>query len=64
MENSWDQCVRLEKWQAALVHIGLRISKSKFEYMHSNFSENTSGGDDQITIGGQLIPHTNRFKYS
>ncbi|XP_076921109.1 uncharacterized protein LOC143582426 [Bidens hawaiensis] len=53
---------RLEEWRAALEDKELRISRSKTEYLHCDFSGPGDDGDSQITIGGQVVPQDTKFK--
>ncbi|KAK9069565.1 hypothetical protein SSX86_011469 [Deinandra increscens subsp. villosa] len=55
--------VRLEEWHAALEQKGLRISWSKTEYLHCNFSGTNTEGDINLTIDRVLVPQTTKFKY-
>ncbi|XP_021971699.1 uncharacterized protein LOC110866860 [Helianthus annuus] len=59
------QCLneRLEEWRAALEGKGLRISSSKTEYLYCDFSEAGDIDDTQITIDGQMVLQTTKFKY-
>ncbi|KAD3069016.1 hypothetical protein E3N88_36896 [Mikania micrantha] len=57
---------RLEEWRTSLEQRGLRISRTKTEYLHCKFTEaneEDEDEDDQLTIGGQEVPGTTRFKY-
>ncbi|XP_076912830.1 uncharacterized protein LOC143571230 [Bidens hawaiensis] len=56
---------RLEEWRAALEDKGVRISRSKTEYLHCDFSGTGAGDvrDSQITIGGEVVPQATNFKY-
>ncbi|KAD4179745.1 hypothetical protein E3N88_28336 [Mikania micrantha] len=53
---------RLEEWRLALERKGLRISRSKTEYLYYNFSGSISE-ENQVTIGDQEVPKTTKFKY-
>ncbi|XP_035841366.1 uncharacterized protein LOC110919430 [Helianthus annuus] len=55
--------VRLEEWRAALEDRGLRISRSKTEYLYCDFSGVDNDEDIQITIDGQVVPQVTKFKY-
>ncbi|XP_022024491.1 uncharacterized protein LOC110924806 [Helianthus annuus] len=55
--------VRLEEWRAALKGRGLRISRSKTEYLYCDFSGVDNDEDIQITIDGQVVPQVTKFKY-
>ncbi|XP_076893097.1 threonine synthase, chloroplastic-like [Bidens hawaiensis] len=49
---------RLEEWRAALEDKGLRISRSKMEYLYCDFSDTGGDEDTHITIEGQIVPQT------
>ncbi|XP_021992157.1 uncharacterized protein LOC110888973 [Helianthus annuus] len=59
------QCLnaRVEEWRVALEGKGLRISRSKTEYLHCDFSGVADDDDTQITIEDQLVPQATKFKY-
>ncbi|KAK9070519.1 hypothetical protein SSX86_010921 [Deinandra increscens subsp. villosa] len=54
---------RLEEWRVALESKGLRISRSKTEYLHCDFSGATNIEDVRIMIEGQAVPLVTKFKY-
>jgi hypothetical protein len=54
---------RLEEWREALEGMGLRISRSKTEYLYCDFSGVNDDEDTHITIQGQVVPQVTRFKY-
>lgn len=63
-ENRWINVdERLENPRATLELKGFRISQSKTEHMHCNFSKTASEEDDHITMEGHFIPYTTKFKY-
>ena len=47
---------RLEEWREALEGKGLRISRSKTEYLYCDFSGVSDDEDTHITIQGQVVP--------
>ncbi|KAL1446119.1 hypothetical protein WDU94_000032 [Cyamophila willieti] len=55
----------LEKWKDVLEGNGLRISRSKTEYLYLPFSNDPDDPDleTQITLDGQPLPKCNNFKY-
>ncbi|KAJ7979012.1 Retrovirus-related Pol polyprotein LINE-1 [Quillaja saponaria] len=53
---------KLEMWRNALESKGLRLSRTKTEYMECNFSK-TRGGPNDIILDGQTIPTKDVFKY-
>jgi len=54
---------RLEEWRGALESKGLRISRSKTEYLHCDFSGVNNDEDAQVSLEGQAVPQTMKFKY-
>ena len=54
---------RLEEWRVALEDKGLRISRSKTEYLYCDFSGAGVDEDTTITIDGQVVPEVSKFKY-
>ena len=55
--------MKLEEWRTSLESKGLRISRSKTEYLHCDFSGVGGDEDVQITIDDQVVPQTTKFKY-
>ncbi|XP_076889589.1 uncharacterized protein LOC143540366 [Bidens hawaiensis] len=62
-ESKQDLNRRLEEWRVALERKGLRISRSKTEYLYYDFSGVNGNEEIQITIEGQAILQTTKFKY-
>ncbi|XP_022007798.1 uncharacterized protein LOC110907073 [Helianthus annuus] len=54
---------KLEEWRAALEGKGLKISRSKIEYLYCDFSGAGDGEDSRINIEGQVVLHETKFKY-
>ncbi|XP_076932153.1 uncharacterized protein LOC143597557 [Bidens hawaiensis] len=54
---------RLEEWRVALEDKGLRISRSKTEYLCCDFSGVGDSEDTQITIEDQVVLQITKFKY-
>ncbi|XP_076927188.1 uncharacterized protein LOC143590650 [Bidens hawaiensis] len=54
---------RLEEWRVALERKGLSISRSKTEYLHCDLSGANGNEEIKITIKGQVVPQTTKFKY-
>ncbi|KAI3801889.1 hypothetical protein L1987_30006 [Smallanthus sonchifolius] len=54
---------RLKEWRTVLEHKGLKISRSKTEYLHCNFSGANVDEETQISIEGGVVPKTLKFKY-
>ncbi|XP_076942473.1 uncharacterized protein LOC143612352 [Bidens hawaiensis] len=62
-ERKLDLNMRLEEWQTTLGRKGLRISRSKTEYLHCDFGGVNDIKDIQITIEGKVVPQVTKFKY-
>ncbi|XP_076883440.1 uncharacterized protein LOC143532207 [Bidens hawaiensis] len=58
-----DLNMRLEEWRAALESKSLKISRSKTEYLYYDFGGVNKDDDAQITIEGQEVPQSTKFKY-
>ena len=54
---------KLEEWREALKGKGLRISRTKTKYLRSNFSGIESIREPEVTIGGEVVACTSKFKY-
>ena len=55
--------VKLEQWRSSLEGYGLRLSRSKTEYLWANFSEGIHEEDVVICIAEARLQQTNTFKY-
>ncbi|KAL6578801.1 hypothetical protein OROMI_009017 [Orobanche minor] len=55
--------VKLELWRSKLESQGMRVSRSKTEYLWCNFSGETNEEGVEVMISDQLVPHTDKFKY-
>ncbi|XP_060810060.1 uncharacterized protein LOC132904162 [Amyelois transitella] len=54
----------LEQWRSALESSGLRISRTKTEYMVCNFSlDKSSTTHTELKLDGEILPRVNKFKY-
>uniref|UniRef100_A0A1B0CQP9 Putative rna-directed dna polymerase from mobile element jockey-like diaphorina citri n=1 Tax=Lutzomyia longipalpis TaxID=7200 RepID=A0A1B0CQP9_LUTLO len=53
---------RLNQWLDELESGGLRISRTKTEYMYVNLAENTDDGGS-LVLGDQVLPRVDKFKY-
>nr|XP_017245487.1 PREDICTED: uncharacterized protein LOC108217154 [Daucus carota subsp. sativus] len=53
---------KLEQWRIALEGYGLRLSRSKTEYLWANFSEEIHEADVAVCIAEARVPQTNTFK--
>ncbi|KAM2015416.1 hypothetical protein COP2_047002 [Malus domestica] len=54
---------KLNLWTEVLESKGLRLSRSKTEYMECKFSANGSQNELGVRIGDQEIPKSDRFRY-
>ena len=52
---------KLEEWRKALEGNGLRISRTKIEFVRCNFSRAESIGEPEVTIGGEVFACTAKF---
>ena len=55
--------VKLERWRTSVEGSGLRLSRSKTEYLFANFSELIHEEDVAVCIAEARVPKTNTFKY-
>ncbi|KAI3774528.1 hypothetical protein L1987_49086 [Smallanthus sonchifolius] len=62
-ENKQTLNGRLEERRPALENKGLRISRSKTEYLFCDFSGSSEDEDVQIIIEGQVVSQVTKFKY-
>ncbi|XP_076894172.1 uncharacterized protein LOC143546373 [Bidens hawaiensis] len=62
-ESKQDLNMRLEDWRSALESKGLKISRSKTEYLYCGFGGVNDDEDVQIAIKGQEVPQSTKFKY-
>ena len=53
---------KLELWRQTLKSKGFRISRTKTEYMRCDFGT-TISEDGDISLGGQVVPKKNTFRY-
>ncbi|KAL6563417.1 hypothetical protein OROGR_002376 [Orobanche gracilis] len=53
----------LELWRSKLESQGLRVSRSKTEYLWCNFSGETNEEGVEVMISDQIVPRTDKFKY-
>ena len=54
---------KLEEWREAFEGKGLRISRTKIEYLRCDFSGTESIRELELTIGGEVVACTSMFKY-
>ncbi|XP_076917998.1 uncharacterized protein LOC143578243 [Bidens hawaiensis] len=57
-ESKQDLNKRLDEWQVAIERKVLRISRTRTEYLHCDFSGVNGNEDIQIIIEGQVVPQT------
>lgn len=55
--------MKLEQWRATLETRGLRVSRSKTEYVWCNFSSEPNEEGLDVRIGGQLLEPKDNFRY-
>ncbi|XP_071723023.1 uncharacterized protein [Rutidosis leptorrhynchoides] len=54
---------KLELWKESLESKGFRLSRSKTEYMHCDFSGQGRGQSSTIQLGGEDVPRCDSFRY-
>ena len=54
---------KLELWRQTLETNGLKLSRSKTEYMACNFAQSADDDREEVRIGTQPITQKNSFKY-
>jgi len=54
--------VKLERWRQTLEVRGLRVNRSKTEYLHCCFSGRVEAGGE-VTLDGRSIPKVDKFRY-
>jgi len=54
---------KLERWRDTLEGKGFRLSRSKTEYLHCNFSEVEREVAGEVAIEGTIIPRVKSFRY-
>ncbi|KAM2243451.1 hypothetical protein ACFX1S_010279 [Malus domestica] len=54
---------KLNLWREVLESKGIRLSRSKIEYMECKFSANGGQNELGVRIGDQEIPKRDRFRY-
>ena len=52
---------KLEQWRDTLEAKGFKLSRSKTEYLHCRYADK-GGVEDEVAIGGAVIPRVERFK--
>jgi hypothetical protein len=61
--ESWEGLKRnLELWRQTIESKGSRISRTKTEYMRCDFGT-TISGDGDVSLGGQVVPKKDIFRY-
>jgi len=54
---------KLERQRDTLEAKGFRLSRSKTEYLHCQFSAGEGGVADKVAIDGVVMPRVERFRY-
>ena len=54
---------KLEEWRAVVEGRGLRISRTKTEYLRCDFSGTSQIGEPEVTIDEEVVASTTMFKY-
>ena len=63
VENKEEANNKLEEWSAVLESRGSRISRAKTEYLRCEFSGIEMIDEPKVTIGGEVVACTTKFKY-
>lgn len=62
-ESKFGMNEKLERWRRVLESKGFRISRGKTEYMQCKFGGMMDESDLEVSLGGQALLTTNKFKY-
>ena len=62
-ESSEEADTKLDEWRTVLESKGLRISRTKIEYLRCNFSGKEQDDSQEVTIEGDVVTKTTKFKY-
>ena len=62
-ETSEEGNTKLEEWKAVLESQGLRISRTKTDYLSCYFSGDEQHDGPDVTIGEYVVASTTKFKY-
>jgi hypothetical protein len=54
---------KLKLWKESLESTGFKISRTKIEYMHYNFSNNRDINEEVVKIDDKEIPENDNFRY-
>ena len=54
---------KLEEWRTILEDRGFLISRTKTKYLRCNFCGTEPIGEPEVTIGGEVVACTSKFKY-
>ncbi|KAL6563007.1 hypothetical protein OROHE_005594 [Orobanche hederae] len=63
VESRSEVNAKLELWRSKLESQGLRVSRSKTEYLWCNFSGESNEEAIEVVIADQIVPRTDKFKY-
>ena len=55
--------IKLDEWRTVLESKVLRISRTKIEYLRCNFSGKEQDDSQEVTIEGDVVTKTTKFKY-
>ena len=62
-ESSEKADTKLDEWRAVLESKGLRINRTKTEYLRCNLSGKEQDDSQEVTIEGDVVTETTKFKY-
>ena len=54
---------KLDKWRETLKGKGLRISRTKTEFLECDFSGTSPVGETEVSIDDTVVKSTTRYKY-
>lgn len=54
---------KLELWRGAPESKGLKLNRTKIEYMEYKFSSRRQRNNELVTIAGEEVTNTNKFCY-
>ena len=62
-ENREEVSNKLDEWREALEGKGLRISRTKIEYLRYDFSGTSPVGEPEVSIDEAVVKSTTKYKY-